>query len=137
MGSGSEEQPYTKWSELASRLPGRNGKQIRERFKNCLNPSLRHYPFSRDEDLLLWAGHKAMGTRWVDVSVKFFKSTRSENQIKNRWNSAAFKRFVAEEFGPYAKAGSESSTRNKKMARPSSSTQLIDSTTTKGLIDLT
>jgi Myb-like DNA-binding domain len=141
---GSEELPFTKWTELASHFPGRNGKQLRDRFKNCLNPSICHYPFSRDEDLLLYAAHQAMGPRWVDVSVQFFKSTRSENQVKNRWNSAAYKKFVAEEFGPFANVGSTSSTQSwtdpnskKRMARFSSPSQLIDSTTTNGLVDLT
>ena len=37
--------------------------------------------------------------RWVEISVKVFHSARSENHIKNRWYSAAFKKFIAKEFG--------------------------------------
>lgn len=99
----SSEQPaFTQWAELAPRLPGRSGKQIRDRWVNYLNPAINHLPFSREDDLMLWEGHKRLGKRWVEISVKIFNSTRSENHIKNRWYSAAFKKFIAGEFGPNA-----------------------------------
>jgi hypothetical protein len=57
------------------------------------------------QDLLLWEGHKQLGKRWVEISTKFFNSSRSENHIKNRWYSASFKKFIANEFGPNAHSG--------------------------------
>lgn len=90
---------FTQWADLAPQLPGRTGKQIRDRWVNYLNPAINHLPFSRDDDLLLWHGHKEHGKRWVEISVKVFNSTRSENHIKNRWYSAAFKKFIAKEIG--------------------------------------
>ena len=54
------------------------------------------------QDLLLWEGHRLIGKRWVEISTKFFKGSRSENHIKNRWYSAAFKKFIAKEMGPDA-----------------------------------
>ena len=101
----SSEQPFTRWSDLAQQLPGRVGKQIRDRWVNHLNPNINHLPFSRDDDLLLWEGHKQLGKRWVEIATKFFNSTRSENHIKNRWYSASFKKFIANEFGPDAYSG--------------------------------
>ena len=95
----SPEQPFTQWADLAPMLPGRSGKQIRDRWVNYLNPAINHLPFSREDDLKLWAGHRELGKRWVEISVKIFNSTRSENHIKNRWYSAAFKKFIANEFG--------------------------------------
>lgn len=100
----SAEQPFTRWSDLASKLPGRVGKQIRDRWVNHLNPNINHMPFSREDDLLLWNGHKEFGKRWVEISTKCFNSSRSENHIKNRWYSASFKKFIANEFGPDAYA---------------------------------
>jgi hypothetical protein len=97
--SNSSEQPFTRWSDLAQRLPGRVGKQIRDRWVNHLNPAINHLPFSREDDLLLWEGHKKLGKRWVEISTKYFNSTRSENHIKNRWYSASFKKFITNEFG--------------------------------------
>lgn len=101
----SSEQPFTRWSDLAQRLPGRVGKQIRDRWVNHLNPNINHLPFSREDDLLLWEGHKKLGKRWVEISTKFFNSSRSENHIKNRWYSASFKKFISNEFGPDAYSG--------------------------------
>lgn len=95
----SSEHPFTQWADLAPMLPGRSGKQIRDRWVNYLNPAINHLPFSREDDLKLWAGHRELGKRWVEISVKIFNSTRSENHIKNRWYSAAFKKFIANEFG--------------------------------------
>ena len=98
----SAEPTFTQWADLSPQLPGRSGKQIRDRWVNYLNPAINHLPFSREDDLRLWEGHKKLGKRWVEISVKVFNSTRSENHIKNRWYSAAFKKFIANEFGPNA-----------------------------------
>ena len=100
--AASGEHPFTQWADLAPQLPGRSGKQIRDRWVNYLNPAINHLPFSREDDLRLWNGHNELGKRWVEISVKIFNSTRSENHIKNRWYSAAFKKFIACEFGPNA-----------------------------------
>ena len=97
--NGGQSSSFTQWADLAPQLPGRTGKQIRDRWVNYLNPAINHLPFSREDDLLLWQGHKEHGKRWVEISVKVFQSTRSENHIKNRWYSAAFKKFIAKEIG--------------------------------------
>jgi hypothetical protein len=107
--TSSSEQPFTRWSDLAQRLPGRVGKQIRDRWVNHLNPHINHLPFSRDDDLLLWEGHKKLGKRWVEISTTYFNSCRSENHIKNRWYSASFKKFINNEFGPDAYSGGKAS----------------------------
>jgi len=101
----ASEQPFTRWSELALHMPGRHGKQIRERWINHLNPNINHAAFTREDDLKLWEAHEKYGKKWVEIATKFFNSTRAENQIKNRWYSAAFKKFITEEFGPDAYPG--------------------------------
>lgn len=111
--ANSSEQPFTRWSDLAQRLPGRVGKQIRDRWVNHLNPSINHLPFSREDDLLLWEGHEDLGKRWVEISSKYFNGSRSENHIKNRWYSASFKKFITNEFGPDAYAGVRGSSTKK------------------------
>ena len=45
----SMEDPFTRWSDLAQRLPGRVGKQVRDRWVNHLNPAINHLPFSRSD----------------------------------------------------------------------------------------
>eukprot|EP00956_Cyclotella_meneghiniana_P011585 scaffold16276_cov49-Cyclotella_meneghiniana.AAC.5 len=102
---------YFNWTDIAHQLPGRSGKQIRDRWINYLNPALNRLPFSPEDDLRLWEGHKKLRSRWTEISVEVFNSTRSENHIKNRWYSAAFKKFISNEFGPkayiHANAGEE------------------------------
>ena len=118
--SNSSEQPFTRWSDLAQRLPGRVGKQIRDRWVNHLNPAINHLPFSREDDMKLWNGHKKLGKRWVEIATKCFNSTRSENHIKNRWYSASFKKFITNEFGVEAYMGTvKSKGGNKKSKGPS------------------
>lgn len=80
--SNSPEDPFTRWSDLAQQLPGRVGKQVRDRWVNHLNPNINHLPFSKEDDLKLWEGHCALGKRWVEISAKHFNNTRSENHIK-------------------------------------------------------
>jgi Myb-like DNA-binding domain len=120
--STSSEQPFTRWSDLAQRLPGRVGKQIRDRWVNHLNPAINHLPFSREDDLLLWDGHTKLGKRWVEISTKYFNNNRSENHIKNRWYSASFKKFITNQFGSEAysggKATKKESPTKKKVSSP-------------------
>jgi hypothetical protein len=113
--STSSEQPFTRWSDLAQRLPGRVGKQIRDRWVNHLNPNINHLPFSREDDLMLWDGHKKLGKRWVEISSKLFHNSRSENHIKNRWYSASFKKFISNEFGSDAYSGIKGSKSKEDM----------------------
>ena len=104
--TNSLEKPFTRWSYLAAQqLPGRVGKQVRDRWVNQLDPNINRLPFSREEDLRLWDGYKKFGKKWVEISMKLFQSTRPENQIKNRWYSASFKKFISIWFGPDAYSG--------------------------------
>lgn len=126
----SSEQPFTRWSDLAAQLPGRVGKQVRDRWTNQLNPHIIHRPFRRDEDLVLWEGHTKLGKRWVELSTTLFQSTRSENQIKNRWYSASFQKFIADEFGPTAYEDPATARRNSNSSTNSSSSSsaaIVDS----------
>ena len=54
-----------KWSVIAARLPGRLGKQARERWYNHLNPSLNKNPWTPEEDKKLMSLQK-----WVTAGVK-------------------------------------------------------------------
>ena len=91
----SLEKPFTRWCDLSQKLPNRDGKRIRDRWVNQLDPNINRLLFSREEDLRLWDGYKKFGKKWVEISMKLFQSTRPENQIKNRWYSASFKKFIS------------------------------------------
>ena len=82
--------------------PTHDRKQIRERWVNHLNPNINCLPFSRKDNLLLWESHKKFGNRWAEISKNSFNSSRINQHIQNCWNSASFKKFISNEFGPNA-----------------------------------
>ena len=47
------------WTTVAQALPGRTGKQCRERWHNQLDPSIKKDGWTEEEDAVLAAAHKA------------------------------------------------------------------------------
>ena len=55
-------QGITKWSEIAARIPGRIGKQCRERWFNHLSPDISKEPWTEEEDRRLVQLREMLGT---------------------------------------------------------------------------
>ncbi|KAL3919109.1 MAG: hypothetical protein SGILL_003918, partial [Bacillariaceae sp.] len=70
-----------KWAKIAAHLPGRQGKQCRERFVNHLDPELKKGEWTDDEESILIAMHETHGNRWANISKQL--PGRSDNDVKN------------------------------------------------------
>ena len=81
-----------KWSNISSYLPGRLGKQCRERWYNHLNPEVRKTGWSKEEEWMLFLLHRKYGNSWSIFSEKI--PGRTDNTIKNHWNSIMKKNIV-------------------------------------------
>jgi hypothetical protein len=73
------------WTKLADLLPGRIGKQCRERWRNHLDPGNNKDGWAPEEDVLLIRLHEEHGNHWMKIAT--LMPGRSDNHIKNRWNS--------------------------------------------------
>jgi hypothetical protein len=72
------------WSLVAQSMPGRNGKQCRERWMNQLSPSLNKDNWTPQEDLVLAQHQHIYGNVWSQIAQ--FLPGRSANAVKNRWS---------------------------------------------------
>ncbi|OHT11872.1 Myb-like DNA-binding domain containing protein [Tritrichomonas foetus] len=78
------------WVKLASMLPGRIGKQCRERWTNHLSPTVAKVHWTEEEDQKLIELHRQFGNQWTMIA-SFFEG-RTDNCVKNRWNSSLKRR---------------------------------------------
>lgn len=75
------------WGSIGSKLPNRTGKQCRDRWNNHLNPNIKHCKWSQCEDETIVALHQKIGTKWSEMTKHAHLRGRTDNNIKNRWNS--------------------------------------------------
>ncbi len=57
-----------KWAKVAKHLPGRIGKQCRERFINHLDPALRKGEWRLEEEEILVEAHERLWNRWAEIA---------------------------------------------------------------------
>ncbi|XP_072979035.1 myb-related protein Hv33-like [Typha angustifolia] len=88
----------------------RNGKSCRLRWINYLRPGLKHGIFSQEEEEIVIKLQAKLGNRWSQIAMHL--PGRTDNEVKNYWNSYLKKRVTRTEgLGPH---GSTSSSPDSK-----------------------
>ena len=75
------------WAYLAEHIPGRVGKQCRERYYTHLAPDVRKEAWTAQEDAVIIHVHHSLGNKWTRIA-KALGNGRSPNSVKNRWHSS-------------------------------------------------
>ncbi|CAN6301629.1 unnamed protein product [Urochloa humidicola] len=81
------------WAAISEALPGRNPKSCRLRWCQHLTPGVdAATPFSNEEDAMIAHYHSLYPNKWATIA--YFLPGRSDNAVKNRWNSVLSKQHL-------------------------------------------
>ncbi|KAF5445331.1 hypothetical protein F2P56_034389 [Juglans regia] len=87
------------WSSVP-KLAGlhRCGKSCRLRWINYLRPDLKRGSFTPEEEQIIIDVHRIVGNKWAQIAKHL--PGRTDNEVKNFWNSCIKKRFLSQGLDP-------------------------------------
>lgn len=71
------------WNEIAKQIPGKSGRQCRDRYKNYLSPDVIIDHWTSEEEALLAEKYAEYGPQWARIAMFFHGRTGAA--LKNRW----------------------------------------------------
>jgi hypothetical protein len=69
------------WTEIATMMPGRTNDQCRDRWLDCLNPTVVKGKWSSEEDKRLLQAVEKLSGKWKEVSEELGAS-RTDNMVR-------------------------------------------------------
>ena len=76
---------FNGWKSVAKQMPGFSPKQLRDRWHNYISPKNQFGPWTPEEDQIVIQKVREFGTKWSLIAS--YLQGRSDNCVKNRWNS--------------------------------------------------
>ncbi|KAK1316135.1 Transcription factor RAX3 [Acorus calamus] len=89
----------------------RCGKSCRLRWLNYLRPNIKHGSFSEEEDNIICSLYISIGSRWSIIAAQL--PGRTDNDIKNYWNTRLKKKLLGRRKGPHSRRSSDDQESNK------------------------
>ena len=74
----------TQWSRIASHIPNRKGKQVRDRYLSALAANINRNPWTEEEDRAILRMLEEMGPQWCRIAEAL--DNRTDAQVKNRYH---------------------------------------------------
>jgi hypothetical protein len=99
------ECPQRPWLQIATVIPHHTLKQCRERWSNHLDPAVKKDPWAEEEDVMIFQLSEQIGRKWAEIARSL--PGRSDNAIKNRYNSSIVHRIRDDVTGARILAPSE------------------------------
>ncbi|XP_019199016.1 PREDICTED: transcription factor RAX2-like [Ipomoea nil] len=106
----------------------RCGKSCRLRWLNYLRPNIKHGEFSEEEDRIICSLYATIGSRWSIIAAQL--PGRTDNDIKNYWNTKLKKKLMAMMLLPPSSSSSSSSSKHRSIISSSSMSPLFSAAPT-------
>ncbi|XBI30207.1 hypothetical protein VPH35_054005 [Triticum aestivum] len=118
-----DEHGEHKWATICKHLPGRIGKQCRERWTNHLRPGIKKdHIWTEVDDILLIDAHKIHGNHWLTIAR--YLPGRSENASKRRFKKKTSQQAAPGQFTFLEEYIRDKVTADENVAPPSPSSGL-------------